>query len=122
MASRQDYDGFYQSEIELRRVQNCPPFADIVTITASGMEESAVMRCCAAVRDALRRDLSHREDVHVLGPAPLPVVRVNNRFRDRVTLHCSFDREIRREVSDLLVVCNSEKEYKGVSVFADSEE
>ena len=119
MASRQDYDGFYRSEIELRRLQNCPPFADIVTITATAMEESAVVRCCAYIRDVLRQKLSGRNEVEILGPAPLPVVRVNNRYRYRVTLHCAFDKEIRTLVSGLLIQCNSEKEFKGISVFAD---
>ena len=119
MASRQDYDGFYRSEIQLRQLQNCPPFSDIVTITASAMEESAVVRCCAYIRDVLRRELSHRKDVSILGPAPLPVVRVNNRYRYRVTLHCTFDKEIRTLISGVLIQCNSEKEFKGISVFAD---
>ncbi len=119
MASRQDYDGFYRSEIELRRLQNCPPFSDIVTITASAMEESAVVRCCAYIRDILKEKLSGRKDVDILGPAPLPVVRVNNRYRYRVTVHCTFDKEIRTFVSGVLIQCNSDKEFKGISVFAD---
>ena len=47
------------------------------------------------------------------------VVRVSNRYRYRVTLHCRFDKEIRTLVSGLLIQCNTAKEYKGVSVFAD---
>ena len=55
----------------------------------------------------------------MLGPAPLPVVRVNNRYRYRVTVHCTFDKEIRTLVSGVLIQCNSDKEFKGISVFAD---
>ena len=119
LASEQDYDGFYASEIQLRKLQNCPPFSDIVTISASGEDESSVLRCCTFVRDRLRAELTGREDADVLGPAPLPVVRVNNRYRYRVTVHCRFDKEIRRRIAALLIDCNTAKEYKGVSVFAD---
>lgn len=119
MASRQDYEGFYTEEIELRRLQNCPPFSEIVTVTASAEDESAVLRCCAYIRDRMKSELRNRKDTVVLGPAPLPVVRVNNRYRYRVTLHCRFDKEIRTLVSGLLIQCNSAKEYRGVSVFAD---
>lgn len=119
MASRQDYDGFYRSEIELRRMQYCPPFAEIVTITASGADESAVLRCCAFIRDRLRVSTSKREDVRILGPAPLPIVRVNNRYRYRVTVHCRFNKEIRALIAGVLIHCNTAKEYKGVAVFAD---
>ena len=119
MASRQDYEGFYAEEIELRRLQNCPPFSDIVTVTVSAEDESAVLRCCTYIRDRIRSELRGRKDAAVLGPAPLPVVRVSNRYRYRVTLHCRFDKEIRTLVSGLLIQCNTAKEYKGVSVFAD---
>ena len=119
LASRQDYDSFYAAEIELRRLQNCPPFSDIVTVTASGASESDVLRCCSYLRDRLKNELRGREDADVLGPAPLPVVRVNNRYRYRVTVHCRFDKQIRTLISGLLIQCNTAKEFKGVSVFAD---
>ena len=119
LASRQDYEGFYAEEIELRRLQNCPPFSDIVTVTVSAQDESVVLRCCAYIRDRMKSELRDRRDAAVLGPAPLPVVRVSNRYRYRVTLHCRFDKEIRTLVSGLLIQCNTAKEYKGVSVFAD---
>ena len=119
LASAQDYEGFYQEEIELRRMQNCPPFSEIVTITASAVDESAVLRCCTDIRNRLSRELRGREDVTILGPAPLPIVRVNNRYRYRVTIHCKYDKQIRTLISGVLIQSNTAKEYKGVSVFAD---
>ena len=40
-AAKQDYEDFYSSEIELRRLQNAPPVVDRYTITASGQTEYA---------------------------------------------------------------------------------
>ena len=37
------------------------------------------MRCCAYIRDYFRQTVGERAEV--LGPAPLPVVRMNNRYR-----------------------------------------
>ncbi|MBQ7737166.1 MAG: primosomal protein N' [Oscillospiraceae bacterium] len=119
LAAEQDYDAFYALEIELRRLQDCPPFSDIVTVTASGADESAVMRCCAYVRDVLQRELRDEDSCRVLGPAPLPVVRVNNLYRYHVTLHCEYSKRIRTLISSVLIQCNTAKEFKGVSVFAD---
>ena len=119
LAARQDYEAFYRGEIQLRQLQNCPPFADIVTVTASGLDEDLVLRCCAYVRELLTEELAYRQDTQVLGPAPLPVVRVNNRYRYRVSVHGSCDRELRRLVSGILIHCNTAKEYRGVSVYAD---
>lgn len=119
MAAAQDYNEFYTSEIELRRVQHSPPFADMFSIMASGVNESQVLKCCAVIRALLCSALENREDCRVLGPAPMPVVRVNNRFRYRVILSCREDRECRDLVSKVLVFCNTNKEFRGVSVYAD---
>lgn len=78
-----------------------------------------MLRCCAYVRELLTEELASRQDTQVLGPAPLPVVRVNNRYRYRVSVHGSCDRELRRLVSGILIHCNTAKEYRGVSVYAD---
>ena len=120
LAAAQDYDGFYQSEIQLRRLQHTPPFADIISITASGAEESAVLKCCSDIRRILAASVRLRPDVSILGPAPLAVVKVNNRYRYRVNLCCRADKEIRELVSAVLIKLNSSGKYKGVSIFADN--
>lgn len=119
-AAAQDYDSFYASEIELRRLQNTPPFADLLAVTASGQDESAVIRCCAAVRDMLLDGTSEKAGTAVLGPAPLPVVKVNNRYRYRVNIACRADAEMRRLVAAIVIKCSTEKEFRGVSVYADN--
>ena len=120
LAAAQDYDGFYQSEIRLRRLQHTPPFADIISITASGAEESAVLKCCSDIRSILAASVRSRPDVNILGPAPLPVVKVNNRYRYRVNLTCRADKEMRELVSAVLIKLNSSGKYRGVSIFADN--
>jgi primosomal protein N' (replication factor Y) len=122
LASRQDYDGFYESELALRRLQESPPFCDLYTITASGLDESQVLRCAAFIRDELLCSLAGRTDVRILGPAPLPVLRVNNRYRYNVTLACRGDRAARAAVSAIVIRCSTDNAFRGVSVFADSEE
>ena len=121
LAAKQDYDGFYNAEIELRRIQNTPPFADILAVTASGQDEAAVLRCCAAVRDMLHSGTKRRSDVSILGPAPLAVVKVNNRFRYRVNISCRADSEIRRLISAIIIKCSTDKEFRGVAVYADND-
>lgn len=120
LAAAQDYDGFYASEIQLRRLQRTPPFADIISITASGIEEASVLKCCSDIRSILSASVRASTDVSILGPAPLAVVKVNNRFRYRVNLNCRADKEIRELVSAVLIKLNSSGKYKGVSIFADN--
>ena len=53
LAARQDYDGFYDLEIQLRRVQSAPPFGDIAGVIFTGQEERAVLRGAVKLRDSL---------------------------------------------------------------------
>ena len=121
LAAAQDYDGFYNTELSLRRLQNTPPFADIIAITASGTVESAVTKCCADICKVLKASIDDAQyDVRILGPAPLPVVRVNNRYRYRVNICCKADKQLRELISSVLIRCARSGKYKGVSVFADN--
>ena len=52
-AASQDYEAFYQSELMLRQIQNAPPFADILAVTASGINEEQVVRACRFLRSDL---------------------------------------------------------------------
>ena len=120
-AADQDYDAFYSSEIALRRMQNAPPIRDILSITCSGMDEDQVLKGIHSIKNWLEDAVDGKRGVSVLGPAPLPVVKVNNHFRYRVNVVCESDAEIRRLISQIVIDCGSDKRFKGVSVFADSD-
>ena len=120
-AARQDYMEFYNSEIDLRRIQNAPPFADIFSITATGTDEDTVVRACTEIRNSLFPLGRERRDMRILGPVPLPVVKVNNRYRYRVYVCCKSDAQIRACISDILTRFSGDKRFRGVSVFADND-
>ena len=122
-AADQDYDTFYQQEIAMRRVRGCPPFQDLFVLTASGMEESRVLRMCVRLRQTLESWFSAPAyqglDVQLLGPAPAAVAKVNNRYRYHLTISGHNSKTMRTLVAALLCAAHSDKEMKGVSVFAD---
>ncbi len=120
-AARQDYDAFYASELELRRLQNAPPFRDILTLTASGPDERMVLQVCRYAKDRLAALLGPRSDAELLGPTPMAVVRVNNRFRYRVIVNGKNSAPLRAALSQTVCKCNTDRRFRGVSVFADND-
>jgi len=119
-AARQDYDSFYLAEIELRRLRGLPPFFDEIVLTASGLEESGVLRCCARLREALEPALARSgAPWQLLGPAPAGVAKVNNRYRYRLTLCGKLDRPARAMLAQVLRETQKDKGCKGVSFYAD---
>ena len=120
-AAAQDYEAFYHSEIELRRMQNAPPLCKLFSLTASGTDEEQVLRGIHLVRDLIAASIGVIPGASILGPAPLPVVKVNNRFRYRITVACQENPAIRRILSQAIITCSQDKRFKGVSVFADND-
>ena len=122
-AARQDYDAFYESEIRMRRLRRYPPFADLFTVTVSGTEEGRVLRAAVSVRETLRR-LCRRPELaagepEVLGPAPAPVVKVNNRFRYRCTLVGKNDKATREMLAWLQKDFAKDSANRGMNLFVD---
>ena len=122
-AARQDYDAFYESEIRMRRLRRYPPFADLFTVTVSGTEEGRVLRATVSVRETLRQ-LCRRPELaagepEVLGPAPAPVVKVNNRFRYRCTLVGKNDKATREMLAWLQKDFAKDSANRGMNLFVD---
>ena len=122
-AARQDYDAFYESEIRMRRLRRYPPFADLFTVTVSGTEEGRVLRAAVSVRETLRQ-LCRRPELaagepEVLGPAPAPVVKVNNRFRYRCTLVGRNDKPTREMLAWLQKDFAKDSANRGMNLFVD---
>ena len=122
-AARQDYDAFYESEIRMRRLRRYPPFADLFTVTVSGTEEGRVLRAAVSVREMLRQ-LCRRPELaagepEVLGPAPAPVVKVNNRFRYRCTLVGKNDKATREMLAWLQKDFAKDSANRGMNLFVD---
>ena len=121
LAAKQDYDGFYDLEIKLRRMQNLPPFGDLVHITFAGVEESQVIRGAVKLRDSLGHCLREmgKTDWSLLGPAPCPVPKINYNFRYRLTLRCAMNKPLRLLIAHLLRQFAQDQSNRGVTAFAD---
>ena len=119
-AARQDYEAFYTSEIRMRRIRREPPFADLFTLTVSGLEEGAVFRAAMALRDALRQAAGGPgAPAELLGPAPAPILKVNNRYRYRLLWVGKNDHQTRELLSRYLNAFHMQKENRALHLFID---
>lgn len=120
-AADQDYERFYDAEIRLRRVRNDPPFSDQFFLTVVGGEEGQVLRACAQLREGLLS--ASRSDrfgeLEILGPAPAPVVKVNNRYRYRVLLTGKNNQSVRGLIASMMREFAMKKENRGMNLYTD---
>ena len=122
-AARQDYNSFYAAEIRLRRAHRYTPFADIFTMTVSGPEEGAVLRAAVQLRQAMAAGLQQPgaadREAELLGPAPAPVLKVNNRYRYRVFWVGHNDHATREALAYYIRAFHQRKENRGMNLFVD---
>ena len=107
LACLQDYERFYEGEIEIRRELKYPPFCDIVTLTVTGEDEGVVLREAGRVHELLLNRLKSDGSVAekpfmVFGPFEAGVYKVNEKFRMRIVVKCRLDRDTRGMFSYIL--------------------
>lgn len=98
LACAQDYEGFFQREIRLRRMLVFPPFCDIVLLTLSGKDEKELFLAAKKLREQLSSLLSQNftdVPVQMFGPFEAPVYRVERRYRLRVVIKCRLNKRSR---------------------------
>ena len=122
-AAAQDYDSFYETELPLRRLRNCPPYCDQICVGFSGFPERHVEDCAARFARVLWQRLEQTglrgAVTDLLGPAPAPVAKINNKYRFRLTLLCANSKPLRLELSSLVRSFSKEKENRGVALYVD---
>lgn len=119
-ASAQNYDSFYDTEIAMREIRGCPPYQNLLTVSFSGVFEAEVKKAADRFRSMLL-SIAERPEyaMQILGPAPAPIMRINNRFRYQLTLVCKLSRPIRQMLAYFLSEFAKNKTNRGVTVYAD---
>ena len=116
-AARQDYDAFYLSEIETRRLLLAPPFRELYAITVTGSDEALALRCVTELKAALSASAGGIPELRILGPAPAGVLRVNDRFRYRVLLNGTPSKELRALTANAIRQFSSDRRYQDLTIF-----
>ncbi len=92
-ASEQNYEGFYQKEIQFRKLMRYPPFAALANVLVRSQKEEDAL----AMSTELGRMLDPGpEGIKVLGPAEAPVPKLKSEFRYQLLLKAA-DRRVLNE-------------------------
>ena len=123
LAADQDYDHFYENEVQLRRLSSYPPFCELYRITVSGENEGDVLRAGVRIRDGAvqwaKLPQLEQAQVKVYGPVAAGILKVNNRYRYYLHIYGQSCPGLRRMLAQLLQAAFQDKQNRGVSVFAD---
>jgi len=122
LASKQDYKGFYNEEIQIRKTLVYPPFCDLCIVGFSSEFERDVTNASVEFLEILKAYINENKidiPLRVLGPAQCSVGRINNKFRHRIIIKCKNNKQFRAMMSDVLKNSMKRKSFTNVHVYAD---
>jgi primosomal protein N' (replication factor Y) (superfamily II helicase) len=114
-AGLQDYDRFYEREIEERRPLGYPPHHRMANLLFDGTDEAAVIRRAQAEAD----HLAGATGLVLLGPAPMPLSRLKDQYRWHLTLIARNARLLTEALHDSVARADRGRTGKRVRVQAD---
>ena len=122
LAQQQDYDGFFDNEIIIRKAMVYPPYCDMCAVLFVCENEVNALNASRDFLSELKTATAEEyKDVKiiVLGPMPPRLSKVNNKYRYRIIIKCKNNKRFRNMLSDLLISFGKNKKYSDVTFSAD---
>lgn len=111
-AVAQNYKAFYESEIEHRQLLGYPPFTNIMRMVLSSRDEEAALQAARNFHQQLCDLIDAREeDIDILGPAPCPLFKLRNRYRQQIIIKCD-NMLLLKSIGERLLYQGKRKGYK----------
>ena len=84
-AQKQDYNLFYNAEIDLRKMLKYPPFCDIILIRFIGKNLQEIEKVSNSVYNNFKK-ISNLQDVFIYQPVPSPIDKIKGKYRWRIVI------------------------------------
>jgi primosomal protein N' (replication factor Y) len=122
LAASQDFEGFYNEEIEARKLVLYPPFCDMCKLTFISSEKILAENAAKAFANSLREIMkAEKRDfpLRILGPETDIIEKINNKYRFNLLLKTRFTNSFRQIISKLYAASYTGKEYAKTVVTVD---
>ena len=97
-AAAQDYQKFYEKELQFRRVMRYPPFAALANVLIRNENQEQALQWAAEIG---RRLNPAPEGLKVLGPAEAPVAKIKSEFRYQLLLKATDRKKLNMVLKDI---------------------
>jgi primosomal protein N' (replication factor Y) len=115
-ACGQDYEGFFEREMEFRRTMGYPPVAALLNVILRGRDAAEGAGAADALARLLRQSAAGR--FRVLGPAHAPLARLRSEHRFQILLK-GHRPSMREAVRQALVERYGSRRWPGLAVDVD---
>jgi len=103
-AAKGNYTSFFETEMEIRRKLQYPPFSRMARLIFSGRDEGKVTKLAETAFEALGHYLKDTQKLMAVGPAPAPLARVRGNHRVHVVLWSKEESLLREVIKNTVAV------------------
>ncbi|MBC1375557.1 primosomal protein N' [Listeria sp. FSL L7-0091] len=115
-AKKHDFIGFYNHEMQLRKMGAYPPFYYLTMINVSDENEMKAIRTIQEMAQFLRGKLG--PDAVILGPVPSTITRIKNKYRYQCIIKYKIEPNLKKELKTLITHYQKDQQ-KGLTITID---
>jgi primosomal protein N' (replication factor Y) len=113
-----DYMGFYEKELNLRKVTNFPPFSKIVRILVSGEKERKTVEFLQEFYDRIKLVKEQNKSAFIyLEAMKSPVKRIKNKFRYQILMRLTQEKE--KQILEEIFFIKSQLQKREITCFVE---
>ena len=102
-SKKQDYDAFYDVEVNIRKALKYPPFCDIILIDMSSKDARELKVVSKKIHEYLKkRVIEEKFGLLLYSPVVSPIGKIKDRYRMRILIKCKYDEKVRSLIKDML--------------------
>ena len=107
-SKKQDYDKFYETEIELRKQLKYPPFCDIISIGLTDIDNNKIKNVSERLYKNIK-NLIEKENTNIFiyKPLPCPIDKIKNRYRWRIIIKGKLTNKLINVINKAIKITNS---------------
>jgi len=114
---RHDYDGFYNTELNIRRMLDYPPFSRLARIVLRGKDEVDVSDAASKLSSAIDEIIkSEKMQVKKLGPSQAPFAKIGGNYRQHLILKGKRLDELQHLIRKAMETCRSKSVYAEIDI------
>ena len=106
LASHQNYDIFFNSEIKYRKNLLNPPFSDICFLVFSGKDNNYV-RSCARIAFGILKDIAQKfyseMPLRIFPPSEAKINKISNNYIHKIMIKCKNSIKFRNMINIVLI-------------------
>lgn len=122
LAAKQDYVGFYRSEIEMRKLMLYPPFVDLCLIGFTCKNEEKTFYAALKFFNKIKKLAAEKYSklpLRIFKPTQANISKVGGKYRAKILIKCRNNKMFRNMISEMLIINKKEIKNNSVDVFVD---